>query len=381
MGPIGHACIVGGGIGGLAAAIALRQAGYEVALFEKAATFAPLGAALSLWPNAMSALRFLGVAEPIERQAAPVVSVGVKSKSGRTILASTATGRGSDGIPTAFLPTRALLQAALLGAIDTRCLVMNCAIASVSEDEERVRLRTARGEVHHADLVVLADGIWSALAQTIAPGAPRHAGYGGALAITGSCAGNLDGVLTEFWAAGERFGFGEIGGARRYWYYLCNESAPHQAGELTLEQIRRRMAGWPGGIAETLAATAVDALIPFSVHARRAPRWLGLGRIICLGDAAHAMEPNLGQGACQAIEDALALGRSAMRHPPVSILAAYERARLRRIRSIVNEARRGGRMTHAYPAFVARSAQALFSLTPRPLSEHLLRRVWRLPDY
>jgi 2-polyprenyl-6-methoxyphenol hydroxylase-like FAD-dependent oxidoreductase len=93
-------------------------------------------------------------------------------------------------------------------------------------------------------------------------------------------------------------------------------------------------------------AMAADALLPFSVHARGAPARLGRGRIICVGDAAHAMEPNLGQGGCQGIEDAIALGAVARRAPPEKVLRAFEALRLSRIRQVVRQSRLGAMAVH-----------------------------------
>ncbi len=101
--------IIGAGIAGLSAAIGLRQAGYEVSILESAPSISPIGAALSLWENAILALRELGVAGRIEREAAPILSVSIRDDHGRTILKALPAARDSAGQNLAFLPTRTLL--------------------------------------------------------------------------------------------------------------------------------------------------------------------------------------------------------------------------------------------------------------------------------
>lgn len=129
-----------------------------------------------------------------------------------------------------------------------------------------------------------------------------------------------------------------------------------------------------------MALTASDDLIAFVVHARPAPRRLGHGRIVCIGDAAHAMEPNLGQGGCQGIEDAVALGVAAARCTPDAVLPAFQRMRLARIRGFVRCSAEGRLDAHGMRP-VRAAWCTLLRAAPGSLHRTVIRGMHGLPDY
>jgi 2-polyprenyl-6-methoxyphenol hydroxylase-like FAD-dependent oxidoreductase len=375
--------IIGSGIAGLSAALALRQAGYLVSLFEQADELAPMGAALSIWENAFLCLRELGAATMIERQAAPILQVSVHDANGRQIMKPVSSPLDHDNKPHAFLPTRTLLQSALLDALGEDLPRLNCRIARTRQDANSAYIETDDGEVHRFDLVIAADGIRSSTGQALTGTTARHAGYGGLLALSDGVENSEwpQGELREYWAVGERFGAGDLGQHRNYWFYMRNEDQAGQWSRLPLPELQKRLANWPSEVRQILKATRPECLIPFSIHDRAVPKRLGEGRIICAGDAAHAMQPNLGQGGCQSIEDALALREAARRSPPEAVVVDYSKKRLNRAQMLVRSSAGAGRICHFYSQPITKILHRTARLVPSFINRTMLLHPRTLPDY
>lgn len=361
-----HALILGAGIAGLASAIALRREGWSVEIADRAPALAPLGAALTLWPNAIAALRLLGAAERIEQEAAPVR---------RMLLATTGGTRLIDRpVADTRLPVRPLLQEALREV---------CADVPLRLDSEAVTLDPggttvsfADGKQTTADLVIVADGIHSRLGSAITGTEAHYCGYTGVVALSDTVMDDdHDGVGAEYWGRHERFGLFDLGGGKRYWFYMRTA-----AEDAEFDDLAGRATRFPAAIACALAATPDERRHRWPIHAKPPPRRLIRRRAICVGDAGHAMEPNLGQGACQAIEDALALGIAARTARLDDVPRVFEALRLRRVRTMVRRSAEGGRAVHgSVPTQVA--MRFGLRLVPRAVSEFTIGGLQRLPDY
>jgi 2-polyprenyl-6-methoxyphenol hydroxylase-like FAD-dependent oxidoreductase len=357
--------IIGGGIAGLASGIAFANAGWDVTVLERAARIEPMGAALSLWPNACAAMARLGILGAVTAAAAPIRQMLLATQGGATILARP--------LPdTALLATRTALQNALLVALGPDRLRLGCEVSEVGPG----RVTLASGEPLACDLVVDAGGI-RAPSNTGAP--PAYAGYGGVLALSGPVTGpGLGGVAAEYWGRHQRFGVFELPDNRRYWFLMRTQ--PAAAAMPDLAACAAAAEGWPPTVAEAIAATAPDALIPFAVHAKPPPKTLCATGIIRVGDAAHAMQPNLGQGACQGLEDAAALQAIAAAVTPSQVAHHYDRLRLKRARMFVRESALGRYGAHG-PAAAQLLMRAALRAIPTALSEPRLRAMHAMPDY
>jgi 2-polyprenyl-6-methoxyphenol hydroxylase-like FAD-dependent oxidoreductase len=348
----GTGVVVGGGIGGLAAAVALRRAGWNVRVFERAPQFGEIGAGLSLWPNAIRALDRLGLAERVLAIGAVEAHGGVRDRRGRWLSRTTSAEIARRfGYPL-IVVHRAELLRVLREALPDDALVAGRDIITVPD----------------ASLVVAADGAGSRMRDVLFPGyGPRYAGYT-AWRMLASFAGLSEGAVT--WGRGERFGFVPMRSDLVY----CFATASVAAGTGCVDEhaeLLRRFGDWPDPIPALLKATAPDAVLRHDIADLPALPSFVRGRVALLGDAAHAMTPNLGQGACQALEDAVTLSEcvsSAMTADVPAALLRYDRLRRRRTQAIVRRSRRLGRVGQLAwpPAAMTRDIAA--RLVPAPLT-------------
>lgn len=334
------AIVAGGGIGGLAAALALIGRGWRVRVMERAASFGEVGAGLSLWPNGLRALDALGVGDAVRGHALAEIQAGIHDVSGRR-LSRTGTAELERRFGPVVVIHRADLLDILRSAIPADALCTATTVTAVDADGPRVRVEHSDG-VSHADLLVGADGIRSSVRRAVWPQAPepRYAGYtawrlvveSGPLAAGG-----------ETWGRGERVGFAPLPGGRVYLFAVANLSAGQHGTDGELAELRRRFAHWHDPIPALLHAATEEVVMRHDIYELPPLRSHATGRVALLGDAAHAMTPNLGQGANLALEDAVTLAALLDACPSVpEALAAYDRARRPRTQKIAKLSRRIG---------------------------------------
>jgi 2-polyprenyl-6-methoxyphenol hydroxylase-like FAD-dependent oxidoreductase len=363
MSPAGASVvIVGAGIAGLSAAYALDRLGYEVRVLERDSVLRTEGAGLSLWPNATRALRELDL-EGTLGECAHVVGDGVTlTPAGETI------GRAPlDRITKRFGPLLSVHRGEFLAALRERLEVpvefgieVRCAAGALYAGDEQVE----------ADLVIGADGVGSAVRELIAPGrVPRPAGQGAWRGIARLPGVGLRGA-SEALGPGKRFGLVPLGDERIYWFGVL-------AGDGAGADLENAFAGWHEPIASVLAATPSSArsYLPLG-DLSPLPRWHRDGAVL-VGDAAHAMTPNLGQGAAQALLDVAILGRELRERPPEAALAAYESARKRRAERVVRRSRAVGRVGQMTNPFAVGLRNAVIRRTPPVLVARQMEGVLR----
>jgi 2-polyprenyl-6-methoxyphenol hydroxylase-like FAD-dependent oxidoreductase len=336
--------IAGAGIGGLTLAIALRRRGVPVTVLERAPELRPIGAGLGLGSNAIAALERLGLRSAIGKAGAAINRSAILDERGRLLGPEMDVGRLAQeiGAPQMALH-RGRLHDALLESLGPNVVRLGIAVASFERRGDRMVVRGASGENIVCDLLVGADGLHSAVrAQLVADGAPRYAGYTSWRGVTASGSVEPPPRMTESWGRGERFGIVDIGFREIYWFAVANAPPGGVDGDVKRE-VSSRFGDWHEPIAEIIAATPAERIVRTDI-CDRSPidRW-HQGQVVLLGDAAHPMTPNLGQGACQAIEDAVVLDQCLAKESAIeAALLRYEARRRARANSMVLASRRVG---------------------------------------
>ncbi|MEU4919607.1 NAD(P)/FAD-dependent oxidoreductase [Streptomyces parvus] len=318
----GTATVVGAGIGGLATAIGLRRAGWSVTVLERRTELERYGAAFGIHPTAQSALDRLGVGDALREHAVPYRDAHIRTPDGTSIARLPLERIERTAGRPELLISRPYLLDALLAGLDAFGDVPVKLGERVTDVEA-----LAAGQ----DLVIGADGIRSAVrtARFGDRSGPREVGTVAWIGI----ADIESPVHGETWGSGRFFGLTPVEPGRTNWYATAPEAT-------TADELRGLFAGWHDPIPHILDATDPAAWIRYEMrHLYPAlPSFVSAdasaGHVALVGDAAHAMTPNLGQGACTAILDADALTRALAEAPPgpagvAGALRAYDRERRR----------------------------------------------------
>jgi len=321
------AIIIGGGIGGLATAIALKQVGVTVDVFERVTELREVGAGLSLWANAIKALDALGLGTEIRAMALPESGGGIRTPDGRLLMHLTNAQLAAQFGELSIMVHRAELHELLRQHVGQE-IRLGMACVGVQPDGHGVIATFHNGEQVRGDLLIGADGIRSIVRDQLhGQQQPTYAGY---TAWRGVVSFDHVRLLTgETWGRGARFGQIPMKGGRVYWFAAHNAPPDQQSNDGEKAELLRIFGDWHAPIRTLIEVTPEADILHNDIYDRPPLRWWGRDRITLLGDAAHPMTPNLGQGACQALEDALVLAKELQANADIpTALRAYEALRI-----------------------------------------------------
>jgi 2-polyprenyl-6-methoxyphenol hydroxylase-like FAD-dependent oxidoreductase len=343
-----RAIVIGAGVGGLAAAAALQRRGWGVTVLERAAALENVGAGLAVAPNALRALDQVGVGAAVRELSALQGDAGIVRPDGRWLSRTSAeAAEAMFGDPTVVL-RRTELVTVLAGALAPDTVRFGTAVTHVDADTGTVTVDGVAQDA--ADLVVAADGLHSTTRAALFPQHPGvvYAGQTSWRVLSPKPSTAVE--TTETWGRGEAVGVTTLADGGVYAYATATVPAGGRATDGERAELLRRFGAWHEPIPEVFASATDVLRTDIRCLAGPLPR-LHAGRVALLGDAAHAMTPHLGQGACQAIEDAVVLASVA---GAPDGLARYTAARLDRTTMLMNRSRRICQLTTlSNPAAVA----------------------------
>ncbi len=354
--------IIGAGIGGTSAGIALQRLGHEVVIYDQIKENKPVGAALSLWPNGVKVLNWLGLHDDMVELGGVMDTMAyVDGNTGETMcrfsLEPVTALTGQRPYPVA----RADLQALLMERFGMDRIRLGMRMTGVDQTADTVTVTFENGETDTADVLIGADGARSLVREHVL-GTQVERTYSGYTNFNGlvpidEAVGPAD-QWTTYVAEGKRVSVMPVAGDRFYFFFDVPQPSgvPYERSEGTAP-LRAAFEGWSDGVqrlidaidpATSLNRVEIWDIDPFHTWVR--------GRVALLGDSAHNTAPDIGQGACSALEDSFVLGLVFAMNTlgPEDALQRYQRIRTERAGDLVLRARKRGWETHGFDPEVTR---------------------------
>ncbi len=353
--------IVGAGIAGLATALALRNIGLDVSIYDKNEGLETRGAALTLWSNGTLALRKLNALEEVLEHASKLSMANIYSNGGKRLESMAV----SYSTPTVGILRSDLLRILAVKAGE-RTILWNKKLKSISDNA----VAFEDGTSVEADWVIAADGIHSVLRKQFAGDSLRFSGYTSWRGISRTTVpSKYENSMTQFWGEGARFGFVPLMDGRTYWFATANA----KAGESQIDDITQIIDTFPDPVDLIFAGQTKSEIIHLDIYDRNPIRRWSFGQALLLGDSAHPMTPSLGLGACTALEDAVCLSECFSPSKSITqMIKDFESKRVRRANEIVKLSRRIGLIGQMRRPLLCDIRNRVYPLVPRIWK----KRIW-----
>lgn len=347
------AIVIGGGIGGMCAAIALKRFGIETAVYEAVKEIKPVGAAISIWPNGVKCLNWLGMKEPLRALGGPMHYMAYHDYlHGQTMTRFSINPLIESVGERPYPVARAELQAMLLDTYGRDAVQFGKRVTHIEESGAGVTAWFDDGTEAHGDLLIAADGTHSVIRQHVLGYRTerRYAGYvnwNGLVEIDSSIAPADQ--WTTFVGEGKRVSLMPVSGNRFYFFFDVPLPTGLKEDRSTVrDDLQRYFAGWAAPVQKLIASINPETTNRIEIHDIEPFMQLVKGRVALLGDAGHSTTPDIGQGGCAAMEDAIVLA-TALQTNSLGIedaLLRYQEKRAWRVKDLVLKARKRCDVTH-----------------------------------
>lgn len=346
------ALVMGAGIGGLSAAVALKAAGISCEVFEAVQEIKPVGAAISIWPNGVKCMNLLGMGDITETYGGPLRYMAYQDhRHGKTLtrfsLAPLVERTGGRPCPV----SRSELQGEMLNFWGRDAVRFGKRATRVAEDDDGVTVWFSDGTTARGDMLIAADGSHSALRPYVLGFTPerRYAGY-----VNWNGLVEIDEAIapadqwTTFVGEGKRVSLMPVARGRFYFFFDVPLPAGLAEDRSTLRaDLSRYFSGWAAPVQALIARLDPATTNRIEIHDIEPFDRLVRGKVALLGDAGHSTTPDIGQGGCAALEDAVVLGEALRDGGDIaSALRQYEARRCERVRDLILKARKRCDITH-----------------------------------
>lgn len=375
-----HATIIGAGIAGLALAKGLRSIGFEVEIYEQAPELKPVGAGIMLTTNGLRALQALGLYDGVLARAWEVSRLSVLDRHGNPLETTDHLELSRRfGHVSAIAMHRADLHEELRSGLPPGALHTGKRCTAVRELRDKVEVQFADGQTLLTDLLFACDGIHSVVRTSFYPDwRERFADYTCWRGIAGHRPDGVEpGHVSESWGRGKRFGIVPLTDGQVYWFACLGADAPNdpQFAQLKLPQLRSIFSEFHASVREVLNATTEDTVVWTDIFDVPPKHHYTRQCCILVGDAAHAVTPDLGQGACQALEDAAVLSALLARYSLAEAFTRFDAERVPRTQRLVRYSRRFARLAQVTNPIAIQLRNAVVRNMPKAISERWIDSI------
>ncbi|WP_421895805.1 FAD-dependent monooxygenase [Marinoscillum sp.] len=364
--------IIGGGIAGLCTALALQNRGIRAEVFEASPKLEPVGAGLGLGANAMLAFKELGIYDDVVRIGRSLPSFTLYDHLGKRISHTSFDPHDTIG---SFTIHRASLHELLLSRLDPAQIHLGKRVVKYNPGDFSVGLTFDDGSTHRTNYLIVADGIHSTVRQALLPASlPRYSGYTCWRAVIDNRTPGVD-HSSETWGPKGRIGLVPLPDDQLYWF-ICINARQGALKHYGVKELFDQLGHYHAPIPEVLAATEDRHLIHNDIIDLKPLDQFAFGRTVLIGDAAHATTPNMGQGACQAIEDAVVLGQCVEKLTDTEeAFRLFEQRRLSRTRWIVDTSWRLGKAAQLENGLLIGLRNAALRCLPPSVNKRQLEKL------
>jgi 2-polyprenyl-6-methoxyphenol hydroxylase-like FAD-dependent oxidoreductase len=372
--------IIGGGIAGLTTAIALNKKGMEAEIFEAAPSLKAIGAGLVLAANAMQGYQKLGISAEIIEKGRLAPSFIIYDQKGKVVTKTDSEANSAKYGADNFTIHRANLHQLLLSKLKPNQLFTDKKATRIEQIGGKVVVHFQDNTMHETDYLIVSDGINSPIRKQLLPNSvPRYAGYTCWRAVIDNTKLRLT-ETSETWGLNGRMGLVPLADNKIYWFACIN--APQNDAAMRaykVADLQRVFKDFHDPIPSVLAETKDENLLWNDIIDLKPIPKYAFGNVVLIGDAAHATTPNMGQGACQAIEDAMVLADEMAKNVPVEdAFKAFEKRRLKRTHRIVNTSWSLGKAAQLEHKLLAELRNFTFRILPKSVSEKQFKEIYEV---
>lgn len=370
--------IIGAGIGGLTTAVALQKKGIKTRIFEQAKAFKPVGAGIILANNAMQVYERLGLRNEIAENGNRISSISITNARMKAISTMDLTYFEEKNQVQNIAIHRGTLQQILVNQLDKNTIHLDSELINITAANQEYELKFGNGHTAISQQLLGADGLNSKVRNCLfTENKIRHAQQVCWRGVTEfSLPIEYQHELNEAWGKGDRFGFVQIAPNRVYWFAL--KSFKQDPKEFSVDELSIYFKSYHPIIQNIIKTTAIQAIHTATISDLQPIKKWHNENVCLIGDAAHATTPNMGQGACQAIEDAYILAECLEKYELNKAFSEYQKLRMSKAHRVVNMSWTVGKLAHWKNPLAIQFRNQVMSMAPKSSSRKQTEKIFQL---